>query len=195
MIDSVELKVTTVAEIGAAMSVMPKAFRPFFEVPTNTDPDALIAELRRTGAGAKIRTGGVTADAFPPVDHVARFIERCRAHGVAFKATAGLHHPIRAEYRLTYEPTPPRGTMYGYLNILTAAAFAWVGSGPSLIRHALEEQRAHDFVFTDTALTYRGHSIPVAKLREVRKSFALSFGSCSFREPVDDLAELGFFDS
>jgi len=191
IIDSVEIKASSTAEIGAAMSRMPEPLRAFFEIPVEQDPAELIREIKRSGGNAKIRTGGVTTDAFPSADAVARFLERCRESGVAFKATAGLHHPIRAEYRLTYEPVPPRGTMYGYLNLLIAATFAWMGSGSSLIRGALVEERAHDFVFSDTEVVYRGHSIPVAKIRDARKSFAMSFGSCSFREPVDDLIELG----
>lgn len=191
VIDSVELKATSEAEIGAAMSVMPPQVRAFFEIPLEPDPGELVRAIKRSGGSAKMRTGGVTANAFPSVESVARFLERCREHGVAFKATAGLHHPIRAEYRLTYEPEPPHGMMYGYLNLLAAAAFAWAGSGPSLIRWALAEEHAYDFIFSDTEMEYRGHLIPVAKLREARKSFALSFGSCSFREPVDDLIELG----
>jgi hypothetical protein len=194
VIDSLEIKASLPAEIAAAMSIMPKQFRPFFEIPSATNPDALIAMIARAGACAKIRTGGVTQDAFPSPDDVARFIQCCAGHRVPFKATAGLHHPIRAEYRLTYDEHPPIGVMYGYLNLFIAAAFAWwLGEGcvtHPLLLQILEETNADTFVFNDSGLTYRGNTLSIAMLYEARQAFAISFGSCSFREPVDDLAAL-----
>ena len=84
----------------------------------------LIAAMAGTGAHAKIRTGGVTPEAFPQATSVARFIHACAMADVGFKATAGLHHPVRGEFNLTYEPACPRGVMYGFLNVFMAAALA-----------------------------------------------------------------------
>lgn len=190
VIDTLEIKVSSAAEIGAAMSRMPKQFQPFFEVPADSDPDALIREIKRTGGAAKIRTGGVTQSAFPNAIHVARFLERCLEHDVAFKATAGLHHPIRGEYRLTYDANAPMGTMYGYLNVFLAAAFALPGASEPFLIDILEETDANAFRFTETGVRYRGQTLPTSSLEQMRDRFARSFGSCSFLEPVDDLATL-----
>jgi len=190
VIDSLELKASSSAEISAAMSRMPKQFRPFFEIPTDPDPAPLIVELKRAGGCAKIRTGGVTQNDFPPSAHVARFLKRCQEQAVPFKATAGLHHPLRSQYALTYEPHAPVATMYGYLNLFIAAASAHTGADEFFLDRILEETSANTFVFHDTGLTYGGETLTSTVLDDTRHTFALSFGSCSFREPVDDLVAL-----
>ena len=124
--------------------------------------------------------------------HVARFMIRCRDARVAFKLTAGLHHPMRAEYRLTYAENAPRGVMFGYLNMFVAATLAWSGAEESTVRAALVSQAPDDFAFSDESLDFGGHSVPTAIVRDARENFMISFGSCSFREPVDELAALSF---
>lgn len=192
IIDVVEIKVSTTPEIASAMSFVPRTVQGFFEVPVSPDPEPLIAELRRSGGRAKIRTGGVTAEAFPLVGDVARFILRCHEHRVPFKATAGLHHPLRAEYRLTYDEHPPMGMMYGYLNVFLAAVYAHIGVDASWLEQVLLETKPKAFLFTDAGVTYRGRTVTTDTIREVRRTFAIAFGSCSFREPVDDLVPLGW---
>ncbi|HEX3582953.1 MAG TPA: hypothetical protein VH087_14390, partial [Thermoanaerobaculia bacterium] len=83
----------------------------------------LIPELAKHGLSAKIRTGGVTPDAIPHPDRIATFIRVCAMNAVPFKATAGLHHPLRCVRALTYEPNAPRATMHGFVNVFMAAAF------------------------------------------------------------------------
>lgn len=190
LIDSVEGKATSAAEVEAARRIVPEYLRLFLEIPTVGDPTALLEVVRASGVMAKIRTGGVTPDAFPPTDEVVRFLTCARAQRTPFKVTAGLHHPIRANYRLTYEHGAPMGTMYGYLNVFIAAALVWIGADDALLRQTLEERDAHAFDFTRTGVTYRGHTVSTEALHDCRTAFALSFGSCSFREPVDDLAAL-----
>ena len=190
VIDTLEIKTSTPPEIEAACSIMPRQFAPYFEIPIRDDPRELIGAIKRGGGFAKARTGGVTETAFPDANDVARFMIRCRDARVAFKLTAGLHHPVRAEYALTYAPDAPRGTMFGYLNMFTAAALAWNGADESVVLSALLSESPRDFQFFDDALAFDGHSVPIAMVRDAREKFIISFGSCSFREPVDDLAAL-----
>lgn len=189
-IDALEIRAQSCAEIASAMSGMPSEITAFFEIPITGDPASLIAELRRSGGRAKARTGGITADAFPSALDVARFIIRCRDERVAFKLTAGLHHPIRARYRLTYAADAEIGDMFGYLNMFVAAALAWNGADESTVVDALEVRDSADFDFADDGLSFRATFVPLATLRQARANFVVSFGSCSFREPVDDLAAL-----
>jgi hypothetical protein len=190
VIDALEMKVSTVAEVAAAVSIMPGQITPFFEVPISSDPATLIEAIQRGSAFAKARTGGVTAAAFPDARDVARFMTRCRDAQVAFKLTAGLHHPLRAEYRLTYADDAPRGMMFGYLNMFVAASLAWTGADERVICSALLATSEKYFQFSDEAVVFDGHVVSTAVLQDARDKFIISFGSCSFREPVDDLAAL-----
>jgi hypothetical protein len=190
VIDTLEIKASVPDEILAAASIMPRQFTPFFEIPVATDPSELVKSIKRAGAFAKARTGGLTADAFPGASHIARFMIRCREAGVAFKLTAGLHHPLRASYRLTYTDDAPIGTMYGYLNMFIAAALAWDGASEEVVLSALLVTAIDQFHFTDLAITFRDRSLDLDAISGARDNFIISFGSCSFREPVDELAAL-----
>ena len=143
------------------------------------------ARLARAGVGAKIRCGGLTASAFPSVEEVATFIAAAQAHGVPFKATAGLHHPVR-------HVDPNTGfTMHGFLNLLAAAALA-----PSLEPEALATIVAEE---EPQRLSIRRRVVCVARsshrrrggCERTRRSGFVAYGSCSFAEPVDDLVALG----
>jgi hypothetical protein len=142
-----------------------------------------IPELARRGLRAKIRTGGVTADAFPSVDFIAKFIRACRDHGVIFKATAGLHHPLRCVKPLTYEANAPTGTMHGFVNVFMAAAIA---------DRAEEVLTTSEFSFDDAAASWRDVHVSTEEIATMRRTLAASFGSCSFEEPIVDLKELGW---
>lgn len=145
---------------------------------------ALLPELKRRGLRAKIRTGGITADVFPTPERVAAFIRACHEAGVAFKATAGLHHPLRCVRPLTYEPNAATGTMHGFINVFLAAALV------DEAEEVLRETDERSFFFGDDGASWRGCHVSVEDLATVRRDFALSFGSCSFEEPIEDLREL-----
>ena len=146
---------------------------------------SLIPELKRRGLRAKIRTGGITEDAFPSPQAVAEFIRACRREGVSFKATAGLHHPLRCVKPLTYEPNAAVGTMHGFVNVFLAAAL------PEHAEGILEETDPRAFTFTDDGAAWRDRRVDLDGLKAMRE-FATSFGSCSFEEPINDLKELGW---
>lgn len=186
MVDTVELKAHTPRDITRASELLDRRFDTYIEIPATDGIEDLIEATSQTLAKAKIRTGGVTAEAFPSSMHVARFISACVDSQVAFKATAGLHHPLRAEYALTYASDAPRGLMFGFLNILLATALVREGADMSAVVDALEERDRHAFAFGIDGLEWRGHSLRLPLLERARDSL-VAFGSCSFREPVADL--------
>ena len=187
-IEAVECKASTPAEALAAAELVQVGVDVYAEFAPTGDLDAMALALRRAGAAAKIRTGGVTADAFPASRDVLSFLRACRTARIRFKATAGLHHAVRGEYRLTYEPAAPVGTMYGFLNIAMAAAFLWLGRDDETVIAVLEEREQDAFEFTDAGGSWRNKRLTRDQLYEVRREFFVGFGSCSFSEPM---AEVG----
>jgi hypothetical protein len=191
LVDVVELR----APNGKAIDAAARAFSPecvvYLELPLDDDSRPLHELVRRAGARAKARTGGTSAAAFPDAPQLARFIARCARLGIPFKATAGLHHPLRGEYRLTYAADAPTGTMFGFLNVCLAAAFALTGFDEPTLVQVLEERDPSAIGFWDRTVRWRDRQISFAHVTGARASLALAFGSCSFREPLDDLHRLG----
>ena len=186
-IDTVEARLSAPGAIARAAAAAAQRMTVFVEVSSTADLASIISAIGEWGVSAKIRTGGTTLDAFPRADAIAQFIRRCVAKRVAFKATAGLHHPLRGEYRLTYQPHSPRGMMFGYLNVFLAAAFAVAGMRDGDLTRLLEETDATAFRIDDRGIAWRGNELSLEQVREARH-WLRSFGSCSFREPVDELA-------
>ncbi len=143
------------------------------------------------GAYAKVRTGGLTPEMIPPPAEVAAFLCQAAARRIPFKATAGLHHPIRAVRAVTDAADSPRAAMHGFLNVFCAAALAWHGAGETAVAGLLEETDAAALEFSDAGLCWRGHQLTAAQIHSARREFAHGFGSCSFEEPVSELRELG----
>jgi hypothetical protein len=189
--DVVEAKAGSVEAIDRLLDALPRWATAYVEIPLDRDPAPLVAAIARRGARAKARTGGVTADAFPSPAHVLRFLRACTAAGVPFKATAGLHHPLRAEYPLTYAPDSARGTMYGFLNVFLTAAFLRRGLADADALRLLEERSPDAFRFSADGIEWRGHRVDRAAVDEVRTAGIAGFGSCSFTEPVGELRGMG----
>lgn len=190
VVDAVEGKATTVAEIEALATATPRTFELFIEIPIEPDPAPLLAAIARRGARAKVRTGGVTADAIPESILLARFMASAVRARVAFKATAGLHHPVRGMQALTYEPDSPRAVMHGFFNVFLAAAFLGTGATEAETVAVLEETDPVAFRFAPGGVRWRDRHLTTTDLRTTREQIARAFGSCSFREPVDDLRAL-----
>lgn len=190
IVDAIEAKASSVEQVHRVLSGTPRGLETFVEVPLPGDVRQLVAAIGRGGGRAKVRTGGVTADAFPSAELLARFVHACVAEGVPFKATAGLHHPLRAGYRLTYEPGAAHAPMYGFLNVFLAAALLGAGMPSSEVPALLEEGSAEALRITDNAIEWRGYRVTTEQAGAARKGIALSFGSCSFTEPLDDLKAL-----
>lgn len=202
---SIEAKVQSAETVERISASVPGAVGVAFEIPltlAREERRAILAAVKAAGRTAKIRTGGVTAEAIPSTSEVAGFIWDWARAGVAFKATAGLHHPVRAEQRLTYAPDSPRAVMHGFVNVFLASAAAWAllydeaawttVEPPAAVAGILEERDAAAFALKGNAMRWRGVVITAADVARARGALARSFGSCSFEEPIADLRALGW---
>ena len=150
----------------------------FLEVPAGED-DALDAVAGR-GAGAKVRCGGASAEMYPSPAALAHFICGCRDRGLAFKATAGLHHPLRD------------GIAHGFLNLLGATLLAHAdGAEPGELTEVLLDEEPGAFSVTDDAFTVHGRAYRAEAVAAARERLFVGYGSCSFSEPTEDLKALG----
>lgn len=189
--DTLEIKADSDSLIREIAADVPPQFTNYFEIPIGEQLADLVVTLAITGQRAKLRTGGTTPEAFPRVEEITRFVRTCSAANIPFKATAGLHHPVRCQRSLTYEKDAPVGLMHGFLNVFLAAAFARQGFKPALLNELLEDEWTESFTFDDNGVWWRQeHFLNTMQLRLLRERGAISFGSCSFEEPIADLQDL-----
>jgi hypothetical protein len=187
IIDSLERKTGSPADVKETMHRVPVHLQAYLEVPTDRDPAPLLASMAGSRLRAKVRTGGVTADAFPSSAALLRFIAASVRAKVPFKATAGLHHPLRADYRLTYAPNSSRSPMFGFLNVFLTAAALHSGMGEAEALELLEEGSLAAFRFSEDGVRWRSFRLGLPQLQQARREAVIAFGSCSFTEPIGEL--------
>jgi len=190
IIDSVEAKATTVHDVAALSVLQGEGRLVYVEIPLGASTDLLVDAIAAHGMRAKVRTGGVTVEAFPAAQAVAQFLSSCARAGIACKATAGLHHPVRGEYRLTYAEDAAAGTMFGFLNVICASMLMRHGLPMQDAVALLEERDPKAFQVDAHGIRWRDWCVPVADIHTARAGAAHSFGSCSFEEPIHDLKQL-----
>jgi hypothetical protein len=135
--------------------------------------------------GYKLRTGGVEASAFPQPEKIAYAIKTCRDFKIPLKCTAGLHHPIR------HYNESVKTKMYGFINVFGAGVLHCCHElNADTLIEILTDENAGNFKFTDNSFHWKNLYVLMSKVEDARKEFMLSFGSCSFDEPVDDLKKL-----
>jgi len=167
------------------------AIRPFFEVPLGErwrdDLDVAADVLGATagGAGLKLRTGGLEAAAFPSCEQVAAALVACREAQVPFKATAGLHHPVRRW------DDSVQAKMHGFLNVFGGGALAYLrGLSEAQLAALLACEDPNSFRFESGEFRFEKWAVGADEVARARREAVISFGSCSFDEPRADLAAL-----
>ncbi|SNS92496.1 hypothetical protein [Rhodococcoides kyotonense] len=153
------------------LGILDRSIDIYVEIPRGTRRAEIFDVVDERGYRAKFRTGGVTADLYPDEAELAAAIAEAARREIPFKATAGLHHAIRNTAEATgFE-------QHGYLNVLLAAQAAHSGA------------RAREL---EQILAIRDPDVVAAHVASIETERAfLSFGTCSIREPLDDLISLG----
>jgi hypothetical protein len=193
-IASVEFAADTPGEVSRFAAAVPSSLERYVEVPVGDGLPGLLDAVALAGCGSKVRTGGITADRIPSSAAVARFLRESVARDLPFKATAGLHHPLRNRYRLTYEPDSAWGRMHGFLNLVLAASLVRKDPGADLdgVCGMLDESDPASFAVGRDVVTWKGLALTTEDLVQGRARALRSIGSCSFEEPVADLRGLGW---
>jgi hypothetical protein len=140
----------------------------YCELPLRDDISFRILRLGELGLRAKVRCGGAVT---PSVTRLAEFVEACRRLEVPFKATAGLHNPLRS------------GDEHGFLNLLAAAVF-----GDE--EDALAEEDGDAFRLEGDSFRWREREAGADEIARIRRELFVGFGSCDAQEPIDGLREL-----
>lgn len=149
----------------------------YVEVPVAHVTPSLCSELRSAGLRLKLRTGGLDSSAFPTEPVLASAIYAAVRAGVPTKMTAGLHHLVRR----TDQETGLE--MHGLGNVLLGVHAALDGADPIQIAGTLAQR-------DDEAVAVGLRRLHGERGREVRRVLR-SVGTCSVREPLDELAALG----
>jgi hypothetical protein len=160
------LEVPPGGELSAIFS--PRA-EVYVEVPADADLEERLDDVARRGFRAKVRCGGAST---PSVEELARLIRSCRDRGLVFKATAGLHHAVGEDGE------------HGFLNLLAAAVF-----GDE--ERAFSERDPSAFAIDVSGFRWRDREAGPGDAARARQEVLHSIGSCSFFEPVEELAALG----
>lgn len=147
------------------------------EVPRDDRRDAVLGALAGTPYRAKFRTGGVRAELYPGEDELASAVLAAARAGVAFKATAGLHHAVR-------NTDPGTGfEQHGFLNLILAADAAASGAArPDLSRLLAERDGPR--------VAGQVRALGAERTAAARRLFT-SFGTCSITDPLRELTSLG----
>jgi len=141
-----------------------------------------VHNLKGFNCGLKLRTGGTEAAAFPSVEQVAYTIFTCLEQKIPMKCTAGLHHPVR-HYNESVS-----AKMHGFLNVFGAGILGYTHSlEQKQLIEIIEDEYSYNFDFSLDGFVWNGVTVSEEKIHEAREKLMISYGSCSFDEPIDDL--------
>jgi len=137
----------------------------------------LLNLVDQAGYRPKLRTGGVTPEAFPGVEMLAGCLASVAGRRIPFKCTAGLHQAVRStDQAIGLE-------QHGFLNVILAVRAAADDAEVDQIGGILAERDPGTVAAAVQALDEETAA-------QIRWLFT-SFGTCSTDEPVADLVSLG----
>ncbi len=187
-----EIKGAEPAQIADLAARLPRGSAVYVEVPMELQAQAAFDAASAAGVRIKLRMGGVIASAFPSAASVIAMLRLLVDRHLAFKATAGLHHPLQSRRPFTYAPDSPVGMMHGFVNLFAATALIYCGGNEEEACALLNESDPAAWQVSADSIACRSFRVTTQQIRELRQELFLSFGSCSFEEPIADLEALGW---
>lgn len=140
----------------------------------------------KTNIGLKLRCGGIDANMFPSAENIGHTILACKYAHLPMKFTAGLHHPIR-HYNESIQ-----AEMYGFFNVFIGGMVAHKFDVElDILIGILLDEKPENFIFDENGLCWKNYSISNQEIQKYRQESFISYGSCSFNEPREDLQQLG----
>jgi hypothetical protein len=175
---------------GVSQRIRRAGLRAFYEPAVGPDwrpaLSALFGHLRGGNEGIKLRCGGLDASAFPTPEQVAFVLTEGHNSGLPLKCTAGLHHPIRH-----FDGSVP-AKAHGFLNVFGAGLLAnALGLTQEQVQAIVEDEEASHFGFDGAGFGWKDYHATTEEVAAARRQLMVSFGSCSFDEPRDDLRAMG----
>ncbi len=168
-----------------------KKSKVFLELDLKLDCSVFLSNLAAHNSNSnrplyiKLRTGGITPAAIPSCETIARVMQQAAQTRIPLKATAGMHDPVR------HFDEQLECKMHGFLNIFCATMFAHSKNlSVTEIIAILELDKTSDFQFLSHGLQVLSHCVSNAEIQKLRNQAVLSFGSCSFEEPVEYLSKM-----
>lgn len=178
-----EAPAQAITDVAAALDNVPLAGATGyieFALATIADPASagpLLELADQRGYRPKLRTGGVTPEAFPPEEILAGCLAAVAGRRIQFKCTAGLHHAVRCTDAATGLE------QHGFLNVLLAVGAAAADASVGEVMAILAQR---DPAWISAAV----RALDPDTAAEIRWLFN-SFGTCSTDQPVADLISLG----
>ena len=183
--DMLDLMIGVSTELEKAIG---KSIPIFYEAALADDYESIIIRVAETIAsldnncGFKLRTGGTDALAFPKPEQIAFAIMTCCEFNVPMKCTAGLHHPIR------HFNESVSAYMHGFFNVFGGGILAYTNNLDEMeLLDILNDEDPYEFVFKEDGFEWNEIQVSNSQIKEVREKFMISYGSCSFDEPIEDL--------
>ena len=187
IVDTIECKPQTLEGVDWLAKELGPSFDVYVEVTAGDDAPRW---LERVGRARVERQG---ADRWPHARRIpqpggtADLHRGCPAVEGPFKATAGLHHAVRGSYGSPTTTSAAQAPMYGYLNVILATAAIRAGATRDVAEQVLCQTDTSSLVFGDEVIRWGAAEWSAGIVRGTRAEQLVSFGSCSFREPVEEL--------
>jgi hypothetical protein len=186
-IDAIEIKANAPSGIERIARRLPVGLTTYFEVPVEAGDARALDAICAAAARVKLRMGGMTAEAFPSPRATAGMLQALADRHLMFKATAGLHHPLRSIHPFEDSLDSAVGTMHGFVNLCCAAAIIHLGGDAIDAALILEETDQHAWQISPEAIAWREFRWSALQMEDVRREFFCSMGSCSFTQPFKEM--------